>query len=228
MHTRLLASSASKQLVNEPTQAPRPQSSEAATPINLCRRLELNRQRTLPSPGEQVEVGFVTVGGSDLSLKYLISELQLLGRVPMLNIRLVHPIDRIPVERLLSRCRHVVVLEPRPGEVEQEIIRVAQSMRRDGQEVASIWGKELPPIDPEQMPVTVPVNAIHPSIVARLTQHLLHDACPTANVSEQLSPEFSTLDIESLARIPFGTNGALDLLKKMANRVLCNGESLVV
>jgi Pyruvate/2-oxoacid:ferredoxin oxidoreductase gamma subunit len=109
--------------------------------------------------------------------------------------------------------------------VEQEIIRVAQSMRRDGQEVASIWGKELPPIDPEQMPVTVPVNAIHPSIVARLTQHLLHDACPTANVSEQLSPEFSTLDIESLARIPFGTNGALDLLKKMANRVLCNGES---
>ena len=225
MHHRLLGSSASKQNIDEQTQSPRAQAIEAATPIHLSRRLELNRQRTLPSPGEQVEVGFVTIGGSDLSLKYLISELQLLGRVPMLNIRLVHPIDPVPVERLLTRCRHVVVLEPRPGEVEQEIIRVAQSIRRDGQEVALIWGKELPPLDPEQLPVKVPVNAIHPSIVARLTQHLLHDACPTANVGEQLSPEFTTLDIEPLARIPFGTNGALDLLKKQAKRVLCNGES---
>jgi hypothetical protein len=225
MHNRLLASSSNELDAGDSiTQAHKP-SVESTTPIHLGRRMELNRQRTLPSPGERVEVGFVTIGGSDLSLKYLVSELQLLGRVPMLNLRLVHPIDTVPVERLLSRCRHVVVLEPRPGEIEQEIVRIAQAMRRDGREVAAIWGKELPPYDPEQMPIKVPVNSIHPSVVARLTQHLLHDACPSANISEHLSPEFSALDFEITSRTPFGTHGALVLLREMATRVLLNSES---
>ena len=225
LHHSLLASSSSKDNSKGPEAQQRSPQSETSSPIHLCRRMELNRQRTLPSPGERVEVGFITIGGSDLSLKYLVSELQLLGRVPMLNLRLVNPIDHVPVERLLSRCRHVVVLEPRPGEVEQEIIRIAQAMRREGREVASIWGKELPPFDPELQPVKVAVNAIHPSVVARLTQHLLHDACPSANVSEQLSPEFSVFDVDSVERVPFGTNGALDLLRERATRVLCNSDS---
>ncbi len=224
MHHRLLASSSTEHDSGDAvTQTHRPQA-ESTSPVHLGRRLELNRQRTLPSPGEQVEVGFVTIGGSDLSLKYLVSELQLLGRVPMLNLRLVHPMDDVPVKRLLSRCRHVVVLEPRPGEIEQEIVRIAQAMRRDGRDVASIWGKELPPYDPEQSPVKVPVNSIHPSVVARLTQHLLHDACPSANISDQLSPEFSTLDFEPTKRTPFGTNGALILLREMASRVHSNNK----
>ena len=142
------------------------QSSESISPIRLGRKLELNRQRTLPSPGEKISVGFVTVGMSDPALKYLISELQLLGRVPMLNLRMIHPLDAVPVERLISRCRHVVILEPRPGEVEREIIAIAQSMQRDGGEVAAIWGTELPPIDPALNPVKVPVDSLHPSVVA--------------------------------------------------------------
>ena len=102
------------------------QLSEKISPIRLGRKLELNRQRTLPSPGEKISVGFITVGMSDPALKFLVSELQLLGRVPMLNLRLINPLDKVPVERLISRCRHVVVLEPRPGEVEREIISIAQ------------------------------------------------------------------------------------------------------
>ena len=225
MHHVLLASSASQGDVDDSHLQPRKPHIESSSPIHLGRRLELNRQRTLPSPGEQVEVGFITIGGSDLSLKYLVSELQLLGRVPMLNLRLVNPIDKVPVERLLSRCRHVVVLEPRPGEIEREIVAIAQAMRRDGTEVASIWGKELPPLDPDQLPVEVPVNAIHPSVVARLTQHLLHDACPSANISGQLSTEFSMLESEPSKRAPFGTNGALTLLRKMATRILCDSDN---
>ena len=225
MHHGLLASAASEEQFEDSILQPRTPNVETSTPLHLGRRLELNRQRTLPSPGEQVEVGFVTVGGSDLSLKYLVSELQLLGRVPMLNIRLVHPIDAVPVERLLARCRHVVVLEPRPGEIEQEIISIAQSMRREGREVASIWGKELPPSNPEQLPVHVPVNSIHPSVVARLTQHLLHEVSPSANISEQLQQGYSLVDLEPKKRSSFGTNGALELLREMALRVLCTSDS---
>ncbi len=222
LHHRLLASSATEEVNTESVHQQVSPTIESTTALQLCRRLELNRQRTLPSPGEQVEVGFVTLGGSDLSLKYLVSELQLLGRVPMLNLRLVHPIDTVPVERLLSRCRHVVVLEPRPGEVEQEIIRIAQSMRREGREVASIWGKELPPFTPEDMPLHVPVNAIHPSVVARLNQHLLHEVRPTADIGKLLSTDFALLDAAPTKRIEFGTSGALDLLRSMVERVLCS------
>jgi hypothetical protein len=223
LHHRLLASAATQERVESMQQ--QNQIIEDASPIHIGRRLELNRQRTLPSPGEQVEVGFVTIGSSDLSLKYLVIELQLLGRVPMLNLRLVNPIDVVPVERLLSRCRHVVVLEPRPGEVEQEIIRIAQSMRREGRDVASIWGKELPPFTPEDLPVQVPVNAIHPSVVARLVQHLLHEVSPSAKIGDMLSPEFSLLDGEPTKRIAFGTHGALVLLRAMTRRALCTSES---
>ena len=70
------------QLTRQPT--------ESVSPIRLGRKLELNRQRTLPSPGEKISVGFVTIGMSDPALKYLVNELQLLGRVPMLNLRLIH------------------------------------------------------------------------------------------------------------------------------------------
>ena len=196
------------------------QTSESISPIRLGRKLELNRQRTLPSPGEKISVGFVTIGLSDPALKYLVSELQLLGRVPMLNLRLIHPLDTVPVERLLSRCRHVVVLEPRPGEVEREIISIGQSMLREGREVAAIWGRELPPTDPELDPVKVPVDSLHPSIVARLTQHLLHDVKPSAQVSTQLAPQLPDLDILSTRRTSFGTSAALRHLRETALRVL--------
>ena len=154
------------------------------------------------------------------ALKYLVSELQLLGRVPMLNLRLIHPLDTVPVERMLSRCRHVVVLEPRPGEVEREIISVGQSMLREGRDVAAIWGRELPPTDPELDPVKVPADSLHPSIVARLTQHLLHDVKPSAQVSMQLAPQLPDLDILLTRRTSFGTSAALKLLRETSLRVL--------
>ena len=168
---------------------------------------------------------------SDIALKYLVSELQLLGRVPMLNLRLVHPIDKVPVERLLSRCRHVVVLEPRPGEIEREIIAIAQFMRREGGEVASIWGTEIPPVDPEHEPVQVPTDSLHPSVVARLTHHLLQDVRPSIAVTDCLVPLLPDLKILSTRRTSFGTRAALDLLREKAKEVMlrtCNNMTVVI
>ncbi|MDP7008644.1 MAG: hypothetical protein QGI78_03635, partial [Phycisphaerales bacterium] len=174
-------------------------------PIRLARRLELNRQRTLPSPGERGSVGFVTVGLSDASLRYLISELRLLGRVPALNLRLVSPIDCVPVQRLLTRCHNVVVLEPRPGEIESEILTIAEQMRREGEEVASVWGRELPQVDPGEPAIVVPVDFIHPSIVARLIKHLLHEAKPLSEVEHQLIPPRPSLPQRPTRRPHLGT-----------------------
>ncbi len=199
---------------------------EFMDPVRLGRKLELNRQRSLPSPGEKISVGFITIGMSDQALKYLVNKLQLLGRVPMLNLRLINPIDKVPVERLVSRCRHVVVLEPRPGEVEREIISIAQAMQREGREVAAIWGSELPPVDPELDPVQVPVDSLHPSVVARLTQHLLHEVKPSAQVGSQLFYPLPSLSILSSESEPFGTSAALLLLREYALRVLVSLEPI--
>ncbi len=198
---------------------------ELMSPIRLGRKFELNKQRSLPSPGEKMSVGFVTVGMSDPALKYLVHELQLFGRVPMLNLRLIHPIDAVPVERLISRCRLVVVLEPRPGEVEQEIVSIAQSLQREGGEVAAIWGSVLPPIDPELDPVKVPDDSLHPSVVARLTQHLLQEVKPSVEINKQLLQQIQPLGIRPSTQLSFGTEAALNLLKEVAVRVLGGIES---
>ncbi|MDP7006025.1 MAG: hypothetical protein QF718_07435 [Phycisphaerales bacterium] len=218
-HHGLLGGSASVEVSDKLVSSTR-QTLDNLSPIRLGRQLELNRQRTLPSPGEKVSVGFITIGMTDPSLKYLISELKLLGRVPMLNLRLINPIDTVPVERLLSRCRHVLVLEPRPGEVEREIMSVAQSMRREGRDSALIWGREFLPSDPEHLPVVVPVDALHPSVVARLTQHLLHDVRPTAHVSKHLQQAGPELDVPSSYRSSIGTRAALQVIRRVSERVL--------
>lgn len=192
---------------------------DTGDPTRLARRLELNRQRTLPSPGERGSVGFITVGLADTSLRYLISELRLLGRVPILNLRLVAPLDDVPIKRMLTRCHNLVVLEPRPGELEIEIMTIAERMRRDGEEVALVWGRELPPIDPEHRPICVPDDSIHPSVVARLIKHLLHEARPASEVELQLMTTRPSLPQRPTRRQHLGTAAAIRVLKETAVRV---------
>jgi hypothetical protein len=191
---------------------------ETSDPIRLSRRLELNRQRTLPSPGERGAVGFITIGLADTSLRYLVSELRLLGRVPTLNLRLVSPLDDVPIKRLLTRCHNLVVLEPRPGEVETKVMAIAEQMRRDGEEVALVWGRELPPVDPENDPIPVPVDAIHPSVVARMIKHLLHEARPSSDVEHQLLISKPSLPQRPARRPNLGTAAALQVLSDAAKR----------
>jgi hypothetical protein len=197
---------------------------ETKDPIRLSRRLELNRQRTLPSPGERGSVGFITVGLADNSLRYLVSELRLLGRVPTLNLRLISPLDDVPIKRLLTRCHNLVVLEPRPGEIEERIMAIAEQMRRDGEEVALVWGRELPSIDPEHAPVQVPVDAIHPSVVARMIKHLLHEARPASEVEHHLLQSKPPLQQRPERRAHLGTIAALQVLSNAAKIVASDCE----
>ncbi len=201
---------------------------ETSDPVRLARRLELNRQRTLPSPGERGSVGFITVGLADTSLRYLVSELRLLGRVPTLNVRLVSPLDDVPIKRLLTRCHNLVVLEPRPGEIERRVIAIAEQMRRDGEDVALVWGSELPPVDPTHYPIKVPVDAIHPSVVARMIKHLLHEARPASDVEHHLLESKPPL-LQRLERRPhLGTGAALQTLASAAKKAVSESDAYTV
>lgn len=175
-----------------------PRWGEAGGVMRIARRLELNAGKSIPSPGERVPVGFVTVGPADMALDHVIHVMKLIGRVPVLSLALVHPIDEVALERLLGRCEHVVVLEPRPGSVEAEVLAVAESLRCRGELTASVWGRELPPASDRETHCMEPGDALHPSTLARRVVHLLHQIRPTLDVASHL-----------LRNVPAANAGAL-------------------
>ena len=66
---------------------------DAGDLMRVARRLELNEVASLPSPGEREVVGFIALGACERALAHVLEELGLAGRVPVLRLGLVAPID---------------------------------------------------------------------------------------------------------------------------------------
>jgi len=162
---------------------------ESADPIRLARRLELNRIVGLPSPGERVPLGFLTVGPARLALEHLLHAFNLVGRVPHLALGVAHPIDTAAVERLLQRCERVILLEARPGSSQSSVLGVAEMLHRRGAVCATVWSRSVPEAgsDGEELAI-LPDDALHPSRLARLLVRLLHTLRPAARIESLLAP----------------------------------------
>ena len=179
----------------------RPGWTETGGFLRMARRMELNHATNMPSPGERVPIGFITVGPCVGALRHLTHVLRLFGRVPVLHLGVLEPLDGAAVERILTRCADVIVLEPRPGVIEAAVLAVAEQIRRHEQRPASVGGWRIPP-DAEGLERIVAANQhLHPSILARNIVHLLHAIRPTLQVASQLAPEVS------LPRIPLPRRG---------------------
>lgn len=163
--------------------------------LRAARRLELNRFLSIPSPGERVSVGFITIGPADSALMHLVNVLGLHGRVPVLNLQLIHPIDDAAIGRILSRCEHVLVLEPRPGALELDVLQVAEHMRRRGEKPANVWGRHVPPGADGRDIIIEAEDDLHPSVLARHITHLLHAIRPSVHVASQLMPDPPTTQV---------------------------------
>jgi hypothetical protein len=146
--------------------------------LRVARRLELNRIRSMPSPGEHLPVGFVVAGPAAAAIDHVIDLLRLHGRVPVLQLGLVHPFDDSVVQRMLGRCEKVVVLEPRPRALEPDILRAAEAIRRRGERTAAIYTRALDDEPSQAGHFLQPNEALHPSILARRIVHLLHAIRP--------------------------------------------------
>lgn len=190
------------------------------SPLRIARRLELNLFRATPSPGERVTVGFITVGPTDASLRHITNVLGLHGRVPVLQLGLIRPLDESAVNRMLARCQNVIVLEPRPGMVEISVLAVAEAMRRRQEHPATIWGREIPQTQEALAPArksqdiqtgvareTDPAWSaeiiaadLHPSMLVRRIAHLLHGIRPTMQVAAQLAETPPLPDLSMPAR----------------------------
>jgi hypothetical protein len=161
--------------------------------LRMARRLELNRLVALPSPGEREPLGLICVGATFTAATYLLSELRLLGRVPMLKLGLAKPIDHSVITRLLARCDRVVLLESRPGAVAGEVLDAAERERAAGERFGQLWCGEVPAAEGEGERVGerwsfADGEAVRPSALARKLVHMLHQLRPHHQVAARLAP----------------------------------------
>ncbi len=170
--------------------------SESKDVLRLAQRLELNAARALPNPGEQVPIGFVTVGPADEALRHLTHVLKLHGRIPTMSLGLLYPLDETALGRLLTRCDRVIVLEPRPGSMEIMLLQTAERLRQGGAKVATIWGRTIPGDVEGQSLVLESEDDLHPSVLVRKIQHLLHEIRPTLSMVQKLAPPPPVVQVE--------------------------------
>jgi len=164
-----------------------PRWDEVGGALRIARRLELNSPRAMPSPGERAELGFVTVGMADRALRRLETLLGVERRLPTLYMRMTTPVDEAAIERLLLRCRSVVVLEP-PGQlVELALVRIAQRMAQKGMEPALVLGQAL-------IHSAEAMHMLHPSPMARILSPLIQKIITGPSLESRLA--------EALPRLP--------------------------
>ena len=152
---------------------------EQSDVLHVARRLELNRMQSAPNPGELLPVGFVVVGPALDAINHVVHFLHLHGRVPVLQLGLINPIDESVVQRMLGRCHEVIVLEPRPGSVQAQVLLVAEAMRQRDEHAASVTshaaaGSSAAEKTAETAGRLNPDEALHPSILSRKIVPLLH------------------------------------------------------
>ncbi len=125
----------------------RPRIAQAGDALAVIRRLELNRPMALPSPGQRERLGLLAIGASAAAVAEMLESMGMAGRVPVLYVESVSPIDDALVQRFLERCDHAIVVEPRPGSVAPRIVGIAQRARRESRHAGQVWWDELPPIE---------------------------------------------------------------------------------
>jgi len=164
-----------------------PRPGEVLDPLRMVRRLELNVAEAMPNPGEEAPLGVIAVGAARMAMQHVLAELKLEGRVPLLHLGSVSPLDEAVIERLLSRCRDVMVLESRPGSLGPGLAAVSERLRRRGVERGLLWWDQFPPSAAGPGESMAPGDALRPSVIARKGLNLLHELRPGLQVASRLA-----------------------------------------
>ncbi|MCH2160832.1 MAG: hypothetical protein MK085_03050 [Phycisphaerales bacterium] len=170
-------------------------STERGDLLRIARRLELDRITAMPSPGEVEPLGLVTTGVASTAVTHLLEELRLTGRVPTLHMGMVTPCDPAAIERMLLRCRLLVLVETRPGQLAGPVLEIAEGLRRRGEQVAELAWRVLPGDAEETLE---PGDAGRSSILGRRLLHLLQPVRPTLRVEDR----FADIESADLPEVP--------------------------
>ncbi len=123
-----------------------PRGEDRGTPLQTeVRRRRLDQLFNAPLPGEVVPLGFITFGSAHAALRHALALLGLTGRLPILRLGCANPFDPLAVGQFLTRCERVIVVENGRDFIEQRIHLLAAQRRSEGERVAEVFGKALPP-----------------------------------------------------------------------------------
>lgn len=171
--------------------------SESDDVLRAARRLELSVAHNLPNPGETVPLGLITIGPCRLALEQALFEARLLGRIPILSLGMVNPLDTALVTRFLDRCRAVEVLEHRVGSVRPFLNQIENL--RPQQSLASI-------VSESDVGATHVLDPTHPTSIASWLRRDLPEMKPIAVVHDASRPEVSQAPV---SRSTLGDDPAL-------------------
>ena len=181
--------------------------------VQITRRLGLDQTVAMPSPGEREVLGIVATGITSVSVRHLLEELRLTGRVPTVLPRVVHPVDTAPIERLLKRCRLVLVLENRPGLLAPLVLDLAERIRESGEEVAEVAWRDLPTPDASRIQRG---DGAQPSVIARRLLPLLREIRPGLDIDQRLGTSNVPGQIDLPPRPVRGGRGGLGAIRRAA------------
>jgi len=163
-----------------------PRVAEGLDLLRMARRLELNRHEATPNPGELAPIGFIAVGPAQTAIRHLLNELRLTGRVPVLHLGLVHPIDEPALERLIDRTEQVVLLAPRGSSIGPFVAEAAERLRTRAPRPCRLWVGTVPPEEGQAPQRLEHDDALRPSALARRLLHVLHTLRPAMRLASRL------------------------------------------
>ena len=133
--------------------------------LEIVQEKGLNRLINLDeSSKSRAAVGFITSGGSYSYLEHALFEMGLNGKFPILKLGLTHPLDSTLVEKFLSHCETVIVIEEKRPFLEDQVRAILQkaaqsdSTRFNG---TKVFGKSFP----QSLPGIPEVRGLNPSLL---------------------------------------------------------------
>ena len=109
-----------------------------------ARRLKVNRILYPPQKGEVVPLGFIASGAAYAYLGHALTEMGLIGRIPILKLGMSYPVDEHLVREFASQVRRMVVVEERRGFVERQIVEILRPLHQTASLSTEIYGKQFP------------------------------------------------------------------------------------
>lgn len=156
-----------------------------------ARKLNVNRILNRPQKGEQAPIGFIAAGNAHTYLTHALSEMNLTGRIPILKMGLVYPVDEQIVIEFARQCRQVIVIEERRSFVERQVIEILNPLRQSGQLEVEIYGKQFP----NDLPGIPTTRGLNPSILVEKLVPLIrnHPTLPVELTNGRLTDELKRI-----------------------------------
>jgi indolepyruvate ferredoxin oxidoreductase len=129
------------------------------------------RSESGAAPAARQPLGIITAGMAYNYLEHALCELKIPGRLPILKLGLVYPVDSQQILAFAEHVDELVVIEEQRDFIESQVTRLLKDARQSGKlaREVRVWGKEFP----QGLPGIPTARGLNPSLVIRYLGPLL-------------------------------------------------------